>query len=987
MPHLGNVRSKDIKDWTGYTAISTPAELNAIRDNPSGKYYLATDIVFNESDFAVGGAFYNDGACWLPIGADSSTAFSGILDGNGHKISGLKINHSGETIIYIGLFGYSSGTITDLMLTDCEIVATAETATLDIGGIVGYNNRNGSLRRCSFDGTINTVDYAGGLAGVNWGTVEECYNAGAINSDFYAGGIVGTNYETVSNCYNIGAISGDYYSGGIVATNSGTVNLSYNIGSINSGYYKGGISGKNSDIISSCYYLDSTSLGSGYGADTAIKCSIDQMQTEQIFDAFDFDFVWVVNDASHFPLPQLRNWPHRSANSNTTDFAGGTGDVWDPYIITNTTHLNNVRKDLNANYALGADIVFEEADFNAGGDFYNDGKGWEPIGVATAPFAGSFDGRGYSIKGLKISAGIEGDTHIGLFGYVNGSAASTIKNVNAVDFDISILGNSISTSTSYSDVYVGTIVGYGSAKNCSSTGKIDCTYSSSTRKAYLYIGGVIGYGSATNCTNSCAITLNINSGSAHISSFVGGVAGRGYTVSQCVNRGTIDAYSKRTWNSYIEAGGIAGYATTVNQCGNIGSVTAGGYSDVNHIYTGGILGRGTDTSTVLDQCYNTAAIKGERGEYTGGIVGYLGNNSRITNAFNAGAILNGASGGIVGYASSGTSIKNCYNVGYVEQGYDIAYRTYSDAVIENCYCLEGVATNRAGVTVCTDQEMQSAATFSNFDFDTIWQVGNNSKYAWPELKGMPAENDLIHIGDSVVALVPTKVTYHDVQPDFTVKYNGDLLKLNEDYIAFFIVGDDSWRVNTQTRSYIHDVGVGKLLIIGNGDFCFTTTYEFNIEKYDMSKASLWTPWVPDGTGGMTSGRFMLDDFNYDGTAKEQSGFRVTDTYDTIEDGNFEIAYENNVEPGTAKMIITGVGEYYTGQLVKTFTIYPGHARGDFTKDGSIDNKDVEYLLWHTLFADTYPVESNADFNGDGTVDNKDVEYLLWYTLFPESYPL
>ena len=53
----------------------------------------------------------------------------------------------------------------------------------------------------------------------------------------------------------------------------------------------------------------------------------------------------------------------------------------------------------------------------------------------------------------------------------------------------------------------------------------------------------------------------------------------------------------------------------------------------------------------------------------------------------------------------------------------------------------------------------------------------------------------------------------------------------------------------------------------------------------------------------------------------------------------------------------------------------------------MNNKDVEYLLWYTLFPDSYPLTGEADFNGDGVVNNKDVEYLLWYTLFPDSYPL
>ena len=61
--------------------------------------------------------------------------------------------------------------------------------------------------------------------------------------------------------------------------------------------------------------------------------------------------------------------------------------------------------------------------------------------------------------------------------------------------------------------------------------------------------------------------------------------------------------------------------------------------------------------------------------------------------------------------------------------------------------------------------------------------------------------------------------------------------------------------------------------------------------------------------------------------------------------------------------------------------------GDLDGNDIVDNRDVEYLLWYTLFPDDYLLTGGADFDGDGVVDNKDVEYLLWYTLFPEEYPL
>ena len=64
-----------------------------------------------------------------------------------------------------------------------------------------------------------------------------------------------------------------------------------------------------------------------------------------------------------------------------------------------------------------------------------------------------------------------------------------------------------------------------------------------------------------------------------------------------------------------------------------------------------------------------------------------------------------------------------------------------------------------------------------------------------------------------------------------------------------------------------------------------------------------------------------------------------------------------------------------------------HQLGDFDNNGVVDNRDVEYLLWHTLFPEDYPLSVAGDFDHSQQVDNKDVEYLLWHTLYPSDYPL
>ena len=61
--------------------------------------------------------------------------------------------------------------------------------------------------------------------------------------------------------------------------------------------------------------------------------------------------------------------------------------------------------------------------------------------------------------------------------------------------------------------------------------------------------------------------------------------------------------------------------------------------------------------------------------------------------------------------------------------------------------------------------------------------------------------------------------------------------------------------------------------------------------------------------------------------------------------------------------------------------------GDLDLNGTVNNKDVELLLWHTLFPEDYPLSTSGEMDGVPGINNRDVEYLLWHTLFPEDYPI
>ena len=216
--------------WEGYTAISDQAGLEAIAEDLSGKYYLTKDIALSGD--------------WLALGwtDDADVPFTGILDGNGHTISGLICSYDGAT--NVGLFAINEGiiqnlnldivrvggsqfvgsvagvnknTIQNVIVTQSPYSSAVGVAALNTGSSGGYaggiaGQNRGTIYQCGTNiGTVNAYNYAGGIAGGNWGTVEQCYAKGGLNARFYTtqpsyatyyvGGLVGGNVGTVKDCY------------------------------------------------------------------------------------------------------------------------------------------------------------------------------------------------------------------------------------------------------------------------------------------------------------------------------------------------------------------------------------------------------------------------------------------------------------------------------------------------------------------------------------------------------------------------------------------------------------------------------------------------------------------------------------------------------------------------------------------------------------------------------------------------------------------
>ena len=262
-------------------------------------------------------------------------------------------------------------------------------------------------------------------------------------------------------------------------------------------------------------------------------------------------------------------------NDNRTAVArytAGSGTEQDPCRIGSEEELALFRVQVNRFgrtdlcAVLTSDIVINSGTFDADGR-YTPAAGetvsrMNPIGSETQPYTGTFDGGGYTIRGLCVSKrsyyngeSYSESNHAGLFGKLSGA---TVKNL---------------TVTGYVDgrFYVGGIAGYADDTtkllNCRSecivvSGRSTYPYVSDPESVIRYVGGIVGYnaGSVTACCNAGTVT-GIDS--------VGGITGGGPgTVSDCYNVGAVTASGQN-------AGGIAGNGGTVSYSYNVGTVTGG----------------------------------------------------------------------------------------------------------------------------------------------------------------------------------------------------------------------------------------------------------------------------------------------------------------------------------------------------------------------------------------------------------------------------
>ena len=192
----------------GYTPIYTAEEFAALKGDE--KVILMKDLNLS----GVSGGYW-----------------SGVLDGNGHTISGVKRSDGVVGEGDMGWMYWNTGTIRNVRFRDISIQYSSQSDDLMRLGLIAQNL--GTIENCVIESgsvALNKTNdpedgssggYAGGLVARNGGTIKNCVNKVSVRASVtiasgaryaktgqaIASGLVADNYGTIDHCLNLGYIS------------------------------------------------------------------------------------------------------------------------------------------------------------------------------------------------------------------------------------------------------------------------------------------------------------------------------------------------------------------------------------------------------------------------------------------------------------------------------------------------------------------------------------------------------------------------------------------------------------------------------------------------------------------------------------------------------------------------------------------------------------------------------------------------------------
>jgi hypothetical protein len=372
--------------------------------------------------------------------------------------------------------------------------------------------------------------------------------------------------------------------------------------------------------------------------------------------------------SQHTSLPSSTLPNAQACNPSGIPYGGGSGTTASPFLICSATQLQSISLNLDADFTLASNLDLV-------------GVTWNPIGTFAYPFTGTLNGDGLQIANLVINQA--SNDYVGLFGAIGGG---TVHSLNLNNFQITGqnyvggLGGSVFNAAHISDVHIsghvasdvtntlqntGGLIGYfggGSATDCSSSAQVDGAWN---------VGGLVG-----NLTQSATVfhshsTSEVTGETQCVGGLIGMLLGStngtpGGMVSQSYAVGNVVG-------TQVSRAGVAGFAGCI-------------------VYDLNLISDSYATGNVTYAGQGSAALVGQQ---------YFVSTVSVINTYATGTVSNGAfPGGLIGYCNGdcGVTQSSYWDINTTGQS------TSSDS----------------GSTAKTTLAMQTSATYSGWDFVSIW---------------------------------------------------------------------------------------------------------------------------------------------------------------------------------------------------------------------------------------------------------------------------
>ncbi len=551
-------------EW--YASSSSSFEIKTPQDLAGLAYLVNSGTNFSGKTVYLANNINLDNVEWIPIGSGSSTPFAGTFNGRNFVVSNLKISTQTQ---YVGLFGYVTGAISNIVLTGTNITVTTYEKTDYVGILCGYTTSSVSGVDTAGFVTADNCNNVGGVVGYTTGTVNDCSSSATVVGSENVGGIVGQYLNSsLKDCESSSTVSGTTRVGGVAGhieyNGTATYSSLSNTGNVTAtGDYVGGLIGylynikdtssdftlrfeynRNSGIISGTNYIGGI-IGYYYaynkytGSNRTIQLiSLDLTNTGNVTASGDY-----VGGLAGYAYGGANSYIEKSSSNATVSGRAYVGGL--------AGYLGNITIKNSSN---------EGSSVTSNGYIYTD--------TTPSVYLGGYVGYGYSVTGctnaVQITYTSEGQCVGGIAGcsagvftdctnnadisgknHVGGIAGSIVYGGSATYSNLENTGEVTATGD-----YVGGLVGYlYNIKDTSTNFTLRFEYirNSATVNGANYVGGLIGYVYAENKYSGSNRTIKLisleltNTGNISATSdYVGGLFGYAYSDD---TSSTIQTYS------------------------------------------------------------------------------------------------------------------------------------------------------------------------------------------------------------------------------------------------------------------------------------------------------------------------------------------------------------------------------------------------------------------------------------------------------------